>query len=76
MPLSQPFLWRLQLLKSILLLIKAYLIRDHKASINPKELNLVENIRKVDLAKGSSIKKSTKSEIKNKKCSEKIYCCN
>lgn len=40
---------------------------DHKASINPKELlNLVENIRKVDLAKGSSIKKPTKSEIKNK----------
>ena len=40
---------------------------DHKASLSPNELiSLVKYIRNIDLAKGSFIKKTTKSELKNK----------
>ena len=40
---------------------------DHKASLSPKELsNLVSSIRQIELSKGSSIKRPTKSELKNK----------
>ncbi|WP_367606885.1 N-acetylneuraminate synthase [Legionella sp. W05-934-2] len=40
---------------------------DHKASLEPNELKeMVKNIRDVEMAKGSSIKKPTQSELKNK----------
>ncbi len=40
---------------------------DHKASLSPKELSdLVSSIRQIELSKGSSIKKPSKSELKNK----------
>lgn len=40
---------------------------DHKASLSPIELcNLVSSIRQIELSKGNSIKKPTKSELKNK----------
>ena len=39
---------------------------DHKASLEPNELNLlVKSIRNVELAMGSKLKKITKSEKKN-----------
>ena len=40
---------------------------DHRASLSPLELNtLVNFIRKIDIIKGSYLKKPTKSELKNK----------
>lgn len=40
---------------------------DHKASLSPRELhNLVSSIRQIEISKGNSIKKPTKSELKNK----------
>ena len=41
---------------------------DHKASLEPQELfKMVKLIRNIDIAKGSSIKKPTPSELINKK---------
>ncbi|HHB93835.1 MAG TPA: N-acetylneuraminate synthase [Campylobacterales bacterium] len=45
---------------------------DHKASLEPKELNdLVKAIRNIELALGNSIKKPSKSEIPNMKIARK-----
>lgn len=45
---------------------------DHKASLEPDELkNMVEGIRQVELALGSTLKSPTASEIKNKKIARK-----
>ena len=45
---------------------------DHKASIEPSELvKMIRSIRNVEIALGSSVKKPSKSEIKNKLFSRK-----
>ena len=48
---------------------------DHKASLNPAELEeLVLKIRNIEIALGSHLKKPTKSELKNKNIVRKSIC--
>lgn len=50
---------------------------DHKASIEPNELDqMVEGIRRVELALGSRVKKPTVSEVKNKEIARKSLVAN